>query len=122
MRVLLGGGFVVFGLNGFLYFMKMEAPPAAGAAFFGALFQTKYMIPLIFGTELLGGLMVLTGLFLPLGLTLLAPILLNVILFHLFLAPGGMLIGILFTALELYLVIVYRKYFAAVLTSVARLP
>jgi uncharacterized membrane protein YphA (DoxX/SURF4 family) len=121
VRSILGGGFVVFGLNGFFHFIKMGEMAGPAVAFFGALFQTKYMVPLIFGTEAIGGLMVLTGIFLPLGLVLLGPVLVNIIFFHLFLAPGGIMMGIVFSALEAFLVVVYRKYFAGVLTPLVPL-
>jgi hypothetical protein len=116
VRILLGGGFLVFGLNGFLHFIKMGEMTGPAGAFFGALFQSKYMIPMIFGTQAIAGLMVLTGIFLPLGLVLLGPVLVNIILFHAFLAPGGILMGFVFCALEAYLVVVYRRFFAGVLT------
>ena len=55
-RVFLGLAFVVFGLNGFLQFIPMPAPPEKAGAFLGALAATGYMFPLIKGTELFAGL------------------------------------------------------------------
>ncbi|MCA9535998.1 MAG: DoxX family protein, partial [Myxococcales bacterium] len=72
-RLFLGLAFTVFGLNGFLHFLPM--PPMSGepAAFMGALAATGYMFPLIKGTEVVAGLLLLGNRLVPLALTLLAP-------------------------------------------------
>src|SRR5438552_2879816 len=77
-RVFLGFVFTVFGLNGFLHFIPQ--PPMSGppADFFMALFGTGYMVPLIMGTELVAGVLLLAGRFVPLALTLLAPVIVNI--------------------------------------------
>src|SRR5580658_7116571 len=89
-RLLLGLVFFVFGLNGFLHFIPQpkDMPPGT-SDFFGALVRTGYMIPLIFATQTLGGALLLLNCFVPLALALLAPVVLNIILFHIFLAPSG---------------------------------
>ena len=89
-RYLLGTTFFVFGLNGFLNFIPppAEGIPAAAAAFGGALAQTGYMFPLIKGTEVLAGALLLANRWVSLALLLLAPIVVNIIAFHAFLAPG----------------------------------
>lgn len=87
LRVLFGLGFVVFGANKFLNFMPAPDLPAAAENFFGALIDTGYMIQLIGATEVAGGLLVLSGGFTPLGLVILAPVSVNILLFHLMLAP-----------------------------------
>ena len=73
-RTLLGLVFVVFGLNFFFHFLPMPPMEGAPAAFMGALFATGYMFPLIKGTEVVAGAMLLGNRFVPLALTLLAPI------------------------------------------------
>src|SRR5258708_8558491 len=100
-RSLLGLIFFVFGLNGFLHFIPNPPPPAAVGAFFGALFATGYMLKLIFGTQLIGGALVLLGVAAPFALTLLAPFILRIIAFHLYLSPGPMPLGIALTAAAL---------------------
>src|SRR5205823_3201049 len=90
-RILLGLMFTVFGLNGFLHFIPQpkDAMPAGAAAFAGALMQTGYMMPLVMGTQLLTGILLLVNRFVPLALALLAPILVGIITFHIFLAPAS---------------------------------
>ena len=118
-RILLGLSFTVFGLNGFLHFLPMPPPPPAGGAFFGALAATGYMLPLIKGTEVVVGLLLLSNRFVPLALTLIAPVLVNILGYHLFLAPGiGLPLVLL--ALELGLAWAYRDAFRPMLRAVVR--
>lgn len=116
-RTVLGLGFLVFGANGFLHFLPQ--PPLSGppAAFFGALFATGYMLPLIKGTELIVGAFLLSGRYVPLALTVLAPVMVNILAFHAFLAPAGLLVPLLFTALGVYLAYSYRGAFAPMLQA-----
>ncbi|HEX6271592.1 MAG TPA: DoxX family protein [Polyangiaceae bacterium] len=119
-RLTLGLVFTVFGLNGFLHFLPQ--PPAApeAAAFGGALAATGYMFPLIKGTELVAGLLLLAGRAVPFALTLLAPIVVNIVAFHLFLDPAGSALGLATLALGLYLAWTERAVFAPLFASRAR--
>jgi uncharacterized membrane protein YphA (DoxX/SURF4 family) len=116
-RLLLGLTFLVFGLNGFLHFLPQPAPPPAGGAFFGALYTTGYMLPLLKGTEVLAGALLLAGLFVPLALALLAPVIVNIVAFHLFLAPGNYGVVALVLASEIYLAWTQRAAFAPMLRA-----
>src|SRR5262245_30517173 len=117
VRVLMGLMFLVFGLNGFLHFIpepKTPMPEGAGA-FAGALMKTGYMFPLVMGTQLLVGVLLLLNRFVPLALALLAPILVGIITFHFFLLPKGSVPGIVALVLELYLAWAYRSAFRPML-------
>lgn len=118
-RVLLGLMFVVFGLNGFLAFIPPPPTgiPAPAMAFFGALSATGYMIPLISATQLLAGALLLTGVAVPLALVLLAPILVNIIAYHLFLDRGSLPIPAVVVGAELYLAWVHRDAFRPLFRS-----
>jgi hypothetical protein len=116
-RVFLGAAFLTFGLNGFLHFLPMPSPPAAAASFFGALAATGYMLPLIKGTEVVAALLLLGNRFVPLALALLAPGLVNILLFHVFLAPAGIGLPLVLLATELYLAWTYRAAFAPMLQA-----
>jgi uncharacterized membrane protein YphA (DoxX/SURF4 family) len=113
-RIFLGLIFFVFGLNGFLHFLPNPPLPDAAGAFMGALAKTGYMFPLIKGTEVLGGLFLLSGRLVPLGLLLLAPVIVNIVAFHFVLAPPNP-VTFLVLALPLYLAWVYRNNFKGVL-------
>jgi hypothetical protein len=122
-RLVQGSAFLVFGLNGFLHFLPMPAPPPAAGAFFGALFATGYMLPLIKGTEVVTALLLLSNRFVPLALALIAPVLVNIVAFHAFLAPSGIALPLLLLATELTLAWSYRGAFASMLrTRVAPEP
>ena len=117
-RYLLGAGFFIFGLNGFLQFLPSPPPPPTPALNFAtALFATGYMFPLIKGTEVIAGLMLLSNRFVPLALALLAPVLVNIVAFHAFLAPAGLAIPIALLAAELYLAWAYRDAYAPMLRA-----
>lgn len=111
-RLALGAIFTVFGLNGFLHFIPQPPPTGQVAAFIGGLLASGYMFPLIKGTEVIVGLLLLSNRFVPLALTVLAPIVVNIIAFHLFLAPSGMALPVVITALGVYLASTERAVFA----------
>jgi len=114
VRSLLGLVFVFFGLNGFLQFLHMPPPEGMAGDFAKALFVSHYFY-VISGLQVVGGALCLIGWFVPLGLTLLGPVVVNILLFHLLLEPKGLPLAIVVSALEFYLVIAYRKAFAGLL-------
>lgn len=121
-RGLLGLALVVFGLNGFLNFLP--APPMEGAAatFMGGLGATGYFFPMLKSLEILIGLSLLANRFVPLALTVLAPISVNIVAFHLFLAPEGIAPAAMVFALNAGLAYLYRDAFRGVLTVRHELP
>jgi uncharacterized membrane protein YphA (DoxX/SURF4 family) len=117
-RILLGLIFFVFGLNFFFHFLPQpSAPPAAAAAFAGAMFATGYLFVLVKVVEVASGLLLLVGRFVPLALALLAPVVVNIIMFHAFLAPAGLPVPILVLALELGLAWSYRDAYRPMLAA-----
>ncbi|HXN71124.1 MAG TPA: hypothetical protein VN861_01065 [Candidatus Acidoferrales bacterium] len=117
-RFLMGLSFFVFGLNGFLNFIPQPKTPMpqAAAAFAAAMMNTGYMMQLVSGTQLIVGVLLLTNRFVPLALALIAPVIVNIIMFHAVLAPSGIVPGGVVLALELYLAWVYRKAFSPMLS------
>jgi uncharacterized membrane protein YphA (DoxX/SURF4 family) len=121
-RVLLGLVFFVFGLNGFFNFIPQPAtpPPEGAMAFAGAMMKTGYLFPLLKATEVVSGVLLLSGRFVPLALTFLAPIIVNIVAFHAFLAPSGVPIAVVVLALEVYLAWSYREAFRPMLAARAK--
>src|SRR6201987_2485241 len=78
-RFLLGLIFLIFGLNGFLHFIPMPLPGGVAGQFFGALFVSNYLVP-IFGLQVISGALLLVNRFVPLALTILAAIIVNILL------------------------------------------
>jgi putative oxidoreductase len=121
-RILLGAGFIVFGLNGFLNFMPMPPiPPESLIGRFDAVMMGSGWMKAIAAMQMLGGLLVLIGGTAPLGLAILAPILFNILCFHLFLAHGAQIGGgVVFTLLEVVLIYAYRANFSGLFSTNAK--
>ncbi len=119
-RILLGLMFTVFSLNFFVPFIPQPPPPPAAGAFAGAMFATGYIFHLLKVLELASGIALLAGFFVPLALTVLAPIIVNIVFFHAFLAPSGLPIPLVILVLELFLAWAYRDAFAPLLNPRAK--
>jgi hypothetical protein len=120
VRSLLGLLFVVMGLNIFLNFIPMPPPPEGPARnFMMALFMSHYFW-VVGALEVVGGALLLTGRYLPLGLTLLGPVIVNILCFHLFMLPSGLPLAIVVTALALFLLWRHHEYFAGLVKPVSR--
>jgi putative oxidoreductase len=88
-RILLGVMFTVFGLNGFLHFIPSPAfPPGYLLDFFTAIVGSGFYV-MIFGVQLICGLLLLTNLYVPLAIVALAGVLLNILTFHATMNPQG---------------------------------
>jgi len=114
-RILLGLIFVVFGLN--IYFNFIPSPPMSGdvGTLTGLMFKHRWFT--FYGIlYIVGGLLLLIGRFVPIGLVLLGPIIVNVLLFHLTFNPSGIGPGVLVTVLEIFLIYAYREHFKALFT------
>jgi putative oxidoreductase len=116
-RVLLGLMFVVFGSNAFLHFIPVPPPPQNLAGDFGKVFIASGYASVIGGLQVIGGLLLLIGRFVPLGLTILGAIIVNILIFHALMAPEGFAPGLVAAALELFLVWQYRSSFAGLLRA-----
>lgn len=115
-RLLMGLAFAVFGLNGFCNFIPQpkEPMPEAVIAFTKALVDANIM-KIVFCTQLLVGILLLSNRFVPLALALIAPIIVGIITFHVSLLPATIGPGIVVLALELYLAWSYREAFRPML-------
>jgi hypothetical protein len=121
-RFLLGAVFFVFGLSGFLNFIPQPpatAVPAGAAAFGAALMHTGYLFQLLKGTEVIAGAALLANRFVALALAVLAPIVINIVAFHAFLAPGEIGVAAVVLVLEIYLAWAYRTAFKPMLNPSA---
>jgi uncharacterized membrane protein YphA (DoxX/SURF4 family) len=112
-RILLGLLFLVFGLNGFLHFIPMPPPSGLAGQYMGALFVSHYLV-VVFLLQVVGGALLLANRYVPLGLLLLGPVLVNILLFHSFMAPEGLPIAFFATVLWVIVFAGVRKAFAGV--------
>src|ERR1700742_2835365 len=96
-RLLLGVMFLVFGLNGFLNFLSMgPAPTGLAGQFIGALFVSHYYWA-IAALQIVGGVLLIVGRYVPLALVLIGPIIVNILLYHIFLMPAGIVLALVAT-------------------------
>ncbi|MGB8356805.1 MAG: hypothetical protein WCD79_23105 [Chthoniobacteraceae bacterium] len=116
-RSLLGLIFVVFGSNMFLHFIPMPPPPEGPAReFMTALFMSHYLY-VIGALQVVGGLILLSGRWVPLGLTLLGPVIVNIVCFHVLMAPAGLPMALVVSFLALFLLWRYRKHFVGLVKN-----
>jgi len=118
-RVALGLIFVVCGLNGFLDFLPHPTAPIPDGAlsFAGALMGSGYFFPLLKGTEVLAGALLLSNRLVPLALIILAPVIVNIVAFHAFLAPSGLGLALILLVLEASLAWSYRAAYRPLFSS-----
>jgi putative oxidoreductase len=110
-RMLLGLVFTVFGLNAFLHFFTNPPVPGLAGQFMGALFDSHYYV-IAFGTELIGGALLLSNRYVALALTLLGPVIVNILSFHMFLDSENMAPAIVITVLWFVVFSQVRSSFA----------
>ena len=116
VRILLGLLFVVFGLNGWLHFIPLPPREGRAAEFIGAMIATGYFNVILI-LQVVGGLLVLIGISVPLGLILLGPVIVNILMFHLFMDKKGIGLALFILVLWLFLLWHYRVSFAGVLQN-----
>ncbi len=115
-RLLLGLIFLVFGLNGFLHFIPMKMPAGPAGQFMGAVFATHYWA-LIFACQVLGGLLLLIGRYVPLALVILGPVIVNIFFFHVFMAPEGLPLAVIVVILWVIVAWYNRRHLAGILAQ-----
>ncbi|HEX4422419.1 MAG TPA: hypothetical protein VH165_31110 [Kofleriaceae bacterium] len=113
-RTLLGLAFLVFGLNFFLQFLPQPAMQPEAGAFLGQLVAGK-ILTVIKLVEIGAGFLLITNRFVPLALTLLAPVEVGILMFHSVFEPAGLPLPVIFVALTIYLAWSYRSVFAPLL-------
>src|SRR3977135_758084 len=118
-RLLLGLIFVVFGLNGFLNFIKGPMPSGLAGQFVGALVLSHYFW-VVAALQIAGGVLLLANRFVPLGLVLLGPVIVNIICYHVFLNPSGAVPAAVVTVLWLIVFYGKRQYFSGIFAQRTR--
>ena len=111
-RILVGLLFLVFGLNGFLNFIPVgQLPSGLAGQFVTALLQSHY-VQFVCAFEVAGGALLLINRYVPLGLTLLGPIIVNILLYHLLLYHMGLGLAIVVAILWGLIAFYHRRAFA----------
>jgi len=115
-RYLLGLMFTIFGLNGFFNFIHQPPPANPLAIQFFIAISASHFAAFFFAVQLIGGLLLLSGYFVPLALTLLAAELYNILAFHLTLAPG-IAPGLVACVLWVLVFLQYRESFKGIFAA-----
>ena len=110
-RIVLGLLFFVFGLNGILHFLPMPAMPDNDATRLSLIMMNHGWMTFVAVLQVVGGLLLLVGRYVPLGLVILGPIIVNILLYHVLLDPKGVPAGLVAALLEAFLIWVYRRSF-----------
>jgi uncharacterized membrane protein YphA (DoxX/SURF4 family) len=113
-RILLGLGFVVFGLNGFLHFIPTgPLPTGLAGQFVTVLFQSHYVL-YVSAIQVAGGALLLVNRYVPLALVLLGPVIVNILLFHLLLNRTGLEIALVVAIRWFIVAFRHRQYFSGI--------
>jgi putative oxidoreductase len=91
-------------------------PPPTGVAgqFFGALFVSRFYV-VIFLLQIVPAVLLLVNRYVPLALTILGPVIVNILCFHIFMAPEGLPLALVVTALWILTASSVRTAFAGIL-------
>jgi len=118
-RILLGLIFVVVGLNGFLHFIPTQQFRGVAGQFMGAIF-TSHFYTVVFLTQIVSGLLLLVNRYVPLGLLLLGPVIVNILGFHIFMSTTNLPLALVVTALWLIVFFRVRSAFSGVFVQTVR--
>lgn len=110
-RYLFGALWIIFSLNFFFHFLPQPPPPDIAMKFLGGLMANPVFFPFMKTIELIGGILLVANIAVPLSLVLLAPITVNIVLFHGMLAPQGLPVALLMLVIHLFLGFAYFDSF-----------
>lgn len=115
-RYLAGVIFLVFGLNGFLHFIPLPPPEGIAGQFMGALYVSHYLW-VIFGFQVIAGALLLVNRYVPLAVAVLAPVIVNILTFHVLMAPSGLPLALFVAVLWTVIFISVRPAFSGLFQS-----
>jgi putative oxidoreductase len=115
-RYLAGVIFLIMGLNGFLNFIPLPPPGGVAGQFMGALYVSHYLW-VIFAFQVIGGLLLLVNRYIPLAVAILAPVIVNILTFHVLMAPSGLPVALLVAILWTAIFIEVRAAFSGLFQS-----
>ena len=107
---------LTFGLNGFLHFIPMPAPTGVAGQFLGAFFVSRFYV-VIFLLQIVPAVLLLANRYVPLALTILGAVIVNILCFHVFMAPAGLPLAVVVTILWFLTASSVRSAFAGILQS-----
>ncbi len=118
-RILLGLAFLLFGLNGFLDFIPKPPLPDGAMKQFTEVMTATHYFQAVAAFEVLGAALLLVNRFVPLALVLLGPVIMNILIFHILIAPASIGPGLVVTILWLIVFLRHRSAFAGIFQAKA---
>ncbi len=115
-RCLAGAIFLIMGLNGFLHFIPFPPPPGVAGQFMGALYVSHYLW-IIFAFQVIAGVLLLANRYVPLAVAVLAPVIVNILVFHATMAPSGLPLALFVAVLWTAIFIEVRPAFSGLFQS-----
>src|ERR1041384_1582763 len=115
-RYLAGVIFLVFGLNGFLNFIPLPPPGGVAGQFMGVLYASHYLWA-IFAFQVIAAVLLLVNHYVPLAVAVLAPVILNILVFHALMAPSGLPLALVVAVLWTMIFAGVRPAFAGLFQS-----
>jgi len=112
-RLLLGLVFLVFGLNGFLHFIKAPMPTGIAGQWVGAIFASGFWV-VIFGLQVICGVLFLANRFVPLALVLIGPVIVNILATHALMGAPGLPMAIVVAILWEILAVRNKQHLAGI--------
>ena len=119
-RYLLALVFIVFGLNGFLHFLPMTPPKSEMAVQYFTVMSASHYLEFVFALQLIAGGLFLFQRTVPLALTIAGPLIVNILLFHALMDPGGIVPGLVVTALWFIVYLQFRAAFFGIFYTEAQ--
>src|SRR5580658_864826 len=119
-RYLLALIFIVFGLNGFLHFIPQPPPPSELAKQYFTVMSASHYLEFVFALQLIAGGLFLFQRTVPLALTITGPLIVNILLFHALMDPGGIVPGLVVTALWFIVYLQFRAAFFGIFYTEAQ--
>ena len=115
-RYLAGLIFLVMGLNGFLNFIPFPPPSGVAGQFMGALYVSHYLW-VIFAFQVVAGVLLLINRYVPLAVAILAPVIVNILVFHTTMARSGLPLALFVALLWAAIFIEVRPAFSGLFQS-----
>jgi putative oxidoreductase len=115
-RILLGLIFVVFGLNPFLKYIPMQMPPGTAGQFLTILFVSHFVY-VVGAAQVIGGALLLVNRYVPLALTILGPVIVSILAYHLLMDPKGLPLAIIVTVLWFIVFFRHKQNFSGIFAA-----
>ena len=120
LRTLMGALFIFVSIL-FFFHLYGKQPELKGTAkaFNDGLVASVYLMPLIKSIELICGILFVIGRFVPLATVVIFPIVVNILMYHAYIAPSGVPLAAILLVINLFLAFYYRKNYAGLLAAKA---